>query len=938
VRVRRAIVFVAAALSASAGGAGADPFAECEAQFAKQPNTYEASLCFFSVTTSQQLWDQGRARLQRLRRQNPGVHWPTLCLAYIEYTQGRPEAEALFQAAAAGFRAQSIAKGEVLARLNLGTYLLGPGRVAEAAEQVERATAVAQASGDPELQARALVGTAQLREQSGTDLEGAYRDLRQVESLRGVPPRVRNTALHLLGNMAHRLARYDEAVLHYRELEGQLRAANQPHDAAAALYSIANSMLEKRVELPTPAARAEILAAAEQALRASIDAGNTLSEAVSRALVARLLAAEPAQRGAARQHLERCVDLAQKSLQPQRESECLWTLAELVADGDPAAAARHMARAIEIAGEGADRWFVPFAWRYRAKLELRTGPREQAIADGLRLLDVIETFRELQPGGGAGVMSHWAGDYYRVSGELLRGPGAAPARKDIELAFLVAERLRARVLLDRISALRASGPEEAAPGDRADPVVAERRAALEAISQVHRRLLSPDLPPSARAEALRELDSLEAREAGLRDQLARASHTQPAPRVFARLDEVQALLADDEALLSFQVGLSRDLFGDFEGGAWLLAVTRGDVRIHAIPDRAELEGMVPVFAGLFPARDGREVAPAAALHQRLLAEALRGLPAGVSRLILIPDGRLHQLPFSALRAAPSGEPLGVRYALSVVPSATIWASWRRAPRRPAERSVWVFADPTLAPTRAGAAEERSWLALAGQAPGALPHARKEGERLVREVGGESALVVGAEASERALKAGRPGSYAIVHFAAHAVIDDERPERSAVLLAAGADAEDGLLQPREISDLDLAGRVVVLSGCRTAAGKVIQGEGVLGLARAFFEAGAVAVVGSLWPLRDDEAEVFFGRFYDHLSDGERLDRAVQLAQEEVAAEGAPQAAWAGLVLLGDGSVAPFPGGKRGLPWMWIGLGAIAALAIAAVIWLRARSRG
>ncbi|HTE54437.1 MAG TPA: CHAT domain-containing protein, partial [Kofleriaceae bacterium] len=879
-----------------------DPFGRCEQELASHPETYEASLCFYKAAAGSQRWGLGREHLRRLRRAHPDVHWPTLCLGYIEYNQGGSGTEDLFQAAAEGFAAQGVAKGEVLARLNLGTYLVnGPGKVAEAAEQIRRATAVAEASGDRELQARALVGTAQLMEHSGTDLESAYRVLRQVESLRDVPPGVRNPALHLLGNMAHQLGRYDEAIQHYRELARLLGDASPSQELAAALYSIANSMLDKRLELPTPGAREEILAAAERALHAGIESGNALYEAVSRALVARLLASDPGQRDVARQHLDRCLELARRSLQPQRQSECLWYLSELEADRDPVAAAGYVARAIEIADQGADRWFVPFAWRYRTELEFRAGPRDQAVADGLRLLDVIETFRELQvgEGGRAGVLSRWAGDYYRVSGELLRGGGGGPSRHELELGFQVAERLRARVLLDRIATVRAG----TAPP--ADPSAArERQETLEAISQVHRQLLRPEVKSGERDEALRRLEVLESREADLRDQLARSSHSHaaPSPRTFARLEDVQRLLAGDEALLSFQVGLWRDMFGAFEGGAWLLVVTRDDVRAHRIPDRVELEAMVPTFTGLFAARDGREGAPAAALYQRLLSAALEELPAQVTRLVIIPDGRLHQLPFPALRVPPSSQPLGLRYALSVVPSATIWASWRRGATKRAPKTVWAFADPVVGPdsrARTSAAAERSWLSGSGAPLGPLPHARQEGERLVRTLGGEHVLLIGADASEHALKAGHPGSFAILHLAAHAVIDDEHPERSAVLLAPGDDSEDGLLQPREISELDLEGRIVVLSGCRTASGKVIQGEGVLSLARAFFEAGATAVIGSLWPLRDDEAEMFFGQLYTRLGQGERLDRAVQLAQKYAVDHGAPSAAWAGIVLLGDG---------------------------------------
>src|SRR5262249_55021015 len=174
------------------------------------------------------------------------------------------------------------------------------------------------------------------------------------------------------------------------------------------------------------------------------------------------------------------------------------------------------------------------------------------------------------------------------------------------------------------------------------------------------------------------------------------------------------------------------------------------------------------------------------------------------------------------------------------------------------------------------------------------------------------------------------------FAAHAVADDERPERSSVLLAPGSPAEDGLLQVREIADLPLGGRIVVLSACRSAGGSLLRGEGVLSLAPAFFQARAPAVVGSLWPLRDDEGERLFGAFYRHLAGGVSLGTALQAAQREAIAAGQPPAAWSGLVVIGDGDIVPFPGGAPASPppLVVIAIGVAVLLLVAG--WARSRA--
>jgi CHAT domain-containing protein len=167
------------------------------------------------------------------------------------------------------------------------------------------------------------------------------------------------------------------------------------------------------------------------------------------------------------------------------------------------------------------------------------------------------------------------------------------------------------------------------------------------------------------------------------------------------------------------------------------------------------------------------------------------------------------------------------------------------------------------------------------------------------------------------------------------VDDERPERSAVLLARGGDGEDGLLQAGEVADLPLQGRAIVLSACRSASGSTLRGEGVMSLVRAFFRAGADAVVGSLWPLRDDDAAALFESFYRALDGGASLGAALQAAQREAFRAGRPTAAWAGLVVAGDGSLAPLPARpKRGGPLTAAVVAALTALAVTGLL-LRAR---
>jgi hypothetical protein len=342
-------------------------------------------------------------------------------------------------------------------------------------------------------------------------------------------------------------------------------------------------------------------------------------------------------------------------------------------------------------------------------------------------------------------------------------------------------------------------------------------------------------------------------------------------------------LAPDEALLSFQIAPREDLFG-FAGGPWLLVSTRGGTRVYPLPEavsRASLETAVPALLGLIERRDGDEARLAEFLGSNLLGKALSELPREVTRLVIVPDGVLHLLPFAALRLNEEG-PLAERYQISMASSATLWERWRRQARRNV-RPALVLADPLLPK---------------GDDP--LPDARSEGRYVAQSCGKGSVVRFGREAGEGFLKRQDLSPFGVLHLAAHAEADEANPETSAVLLAADAPGEDGRLQVDEISRLHLDGSLVALSSCRSASGAVVGGEGVMSLSRAFFAAGSAAVLGSLWPLRDEDARDFFEIFYDHLNAGETASAAFSAAQRERLRDGVPAEAWAGFVLSGDGN--------------------------------------
>jgi tetratricopeptide (TPR) repeat protein len=922
--------FVLSLLSFSAAGLSAETrtLADCRAQFAAAPERRESSDCFFAVGRDQGMSGEAARQVQELLVSNPLHPWLLFNLGSIFWAEPA-RAEAPFREAAAVFASRGDAYGEILSRAALHSVLLKLGRPGEAGAEVQRVAAIAQRSGDPLLIARAEALEAKHLRLQGQDLERAFLLLHRTKEAafpKG-PYGLKRDCLDELANVSLSLGRLAEERAAYSQLAEIAVAAGDRRTEANARYGTMRTLVEELIEMPLPDGRVEAAELARKALAAASAVGYRELEGRAHLMLARL-----GPREEARQHVDRCLATL---VPPKDRSLCLTERSKLQRQsGDLAAAQRSVQEALALAGQARDPWSRAEAWRERMRVSWAALPPEQALTDSRSALGAIEAIRDRQrsESSRAGLSSVWSENYYWLSGRLLETGDAASLNE----AFGVMERLRARTLVEALEAA------QAAPAGPPSPLLERQAAVLEEITRVQRRLLDPGLPVAERPAALRDLRRLEITEAEVRDRIAADDPALANPRRpgFAVLPQVRQALAADEALLSFQVSPDEDPFRDFGGGSWLLVSTRGGTRaLRLRRDRVALRPAVALFNGLFERRDGAEIRPAAGLYRDLLEAGIGSLPPAVRRLVIVPDDALHQIPFAALRRTPEGLPLAARYEISIVPSATLWLRWRSHRPAAAAEPLLALADPRRpGGGGAGDASERAAIFADGIRLGALPFARREGEAAVRHLDSGSVLRVGGEASEGFIKHADLRRFGILHFATHAVLDDQHPERSGVLLAPEPADEDGLLQIREIVSLPLDGRIVVLSSCRSATGQMLRGEGVMGMARAFFQAGAHTVVASLWPVRDDDGAALFDRFYTHLSQGRSVAAALRAAQRDRIDAGAPAYAWAGLMVLGDGGLIPLPGGRQGvdLPsWVSVAAAGIAllVLSLTALAWRR-----
>jgi CHAT domain-containing protein len=140
-----------------------------------------------------------------------------------------------------------------------------------------------------------------------------------------------------------------------------------------------------------------------------------------------------------------------------------------------------------------------------------------------------------------------------------------------------------------------------------------------------------------------------------------------------------------------------------------------------------------------------------------------------------------------------------------------------------------------------------------------------------------------DASRATLSTPKFGQYRVLHFATHAMLDDQHPELSGIILSL-VDAQgrplNGFLRMSDIYDLKLSSNLVVLSACNTALGKEVRGEGLIGLTRGFLYAGASGVTASLWKVDDEATAALMKHFYEGMFQ-KGLTPAAALRQAQLA---------------------------------------------------------
>lgn len=493
-------------------------------------------------------------------------------------------------------------------------------------------------------------------------------------------------------------------------------------------------------------------------------------------------------------------------------------------------------------------------------------------------------------------------------------PGPQDRRNQLALESLqTAEQARGRALADFTRL------DMAAPGT-SPQLLRDRQAIYTELSSRRQRLeslLEVVAPTHPRVAAVRaDIATLRQRLNDIDAQLAGAS-VRPASDAPMSLD--MQSIPEDAAVVEYWLGQQRAV-------AWTM--TREKLTLSDLGASAAItEAALALHASL---RSLGSVSPqersqkAQRLHEVIFA-SIQPHVAGKRALTIVADGALHYVPFGVLRSAQARRFVIQDHDVAVAPSArTLLQRPADSPAASAQRMLLV-ADPVYGTDDARIAMKAAGPKIAGTQSGArlldlfrgaadaqtlqrLPGTAAEANA-IRALFNKDAVdtLQGTAATRERFLATDFRGYRFIHIASHAVADSEIPQLSALILST-VDARghpiNGRVFAADLLNIRLNTELLVLSGCETALGKSVAGEGLIGLQYVMLARGARTVVSSLWEVPDRESAQLISRFYSDLLQHAQSPRgALSNAMRTMLADGVDPGIWSAFVLTTSDSIDP-----------------------------------
>jgi CHAT domain-containing protein len=800
------------------------------------------------------------------------------------------QAIGLFEQAVAAARQSGDRNVEASAMSSFGMAYHATGDDARSIETLEKSIAIHRELGDQHAAAIALNNLALVYNDTG-EPQKALDTFAEVQSVFAGQSDADNEAVTLsnigmvyrgLGANERAMSYYQQALIIFGRLNDDearastlnnvavLQQSNGDTEEALSNYQQALTIVEKLGKRPEQASLLSAMgvanaergedAVALKLLQQSRDVAQQIGDPEAEALAVHNLGTEYERTGdlpAAMDELQKALPLWRRAHRPEFEAIALYVIARIeLAQGLPASALQHVDESIR-------------------------------TSESLRGRISSEDLR-------ASLFARATGAYELKTEILMRSSRLHSSMADAAEALQTSEQGRARSLLDLLTESHAHIRQGVDPQILRDEQLIRHDLSAKAVQQAK---LSPD------SQEYLELDhqiakltaAYEQRDAAIRTASpAYAALTQP--RVLT-LAEIQHLLDHDSLVLEYALGKDR-------GYVW--AVTSSGLSAHELPAREIVEAAVRDFRDAIPqvANPQNFERASTRLGAMLLGPVVHEL--GRKRLIVVSDADLQEaVPFAALAspdAAPGVlRPLIIDHEIIQEPSASAVAALRSnlAGRATPQGLVAVFADPVVSATDPRLPPGS--VTLHQTPPSIVPEAFRSTaapaglERLASTATEANSILklappsgvlsrFGFDASKQAAEDPGLAGYRIVHFATHGLLDKRNPEFSGLALSLfkpDGTPTDGYLRLTDVFNLSLPVDLVVLSACESGQGKVVGGEGLVGLTRGFLYAGAGRLVVSLWKVDDTATAELMKEFYREMIGREHLSPSAALRNAQIA---------------------------------------------------------
>jgi len=384
------------------------------------------------------------------------------------------------------------------------------------------------------------------------------------------------------------------------------------------------------------------------------------------------------------------------------------------------------------------------------------------------------------------------------------------------------------------------------------------------------------------------------------------------------LGEVQHHLADDEMLVEYFID---------EKKIYLFSVSKTSLSLKKVNGTEHIGRMVRQFSSSLKTIDAELYRATGSELYVSLVKPLNLDRLQTKKLIIVPDGFLHYIPFEALPMSKSAtgsidftklEYLISQYDISYSYSASFDLTQQKkdaghivtspsfagfAPVfKDSSKNSDVFANRTFA-EESGISDVRS-ITLDGKKFNELKYSENEIVSISNTLKNHQATVknfLHTSASEKNFKFFSP-LYDIVHIATHGFINEKNPKLSAVIFSqpqTTSEDDDGILYLNETCNLNLKAQLVVLSSCESGIGQLIHGEGMIALSRGLLYAGAKNIIFSLWKVSDKQTYALMDELYKNIAEGKSYASSLRLAKLSMirSQETSFPGKWSGFVLIG-----------------------------------------